>query len=84
MTILLTHAYFIAEDEREQTIMKPYPPLGILGIAAYLREHGYAPEVFDSTFSSADRLLARVEALRPDVVGIYTNLITRGRVIRLV
>ena len=26
MKILLTHGYFIAEDEKEQAIMKPYPP----------------------------------------------------------
>lgn len=84
MTILLTHGYFIAEDEREQAIMKPYPPLGILGIAAFLREHGRTPEVFDSTFSSADALIARITATRPDILGIYTNLMTRPRIVELI
>jgi hypothetical protein len=34
--ILLTHGYFLAEDEKEQQIMKPYPPLGLLYLSAYL------------------------------------------------
>ena len=26
--VLLTHGYFLSEDEKEQAIMKPYPPSG--------------------------------------------------------
>ncbi len=48
--ILLTHGYFLAEDEKEQAIMKPYAPLGLLYISAYLKSRGHAVEVFDSTF----------------------------------
>ena len=36
MSILLTHGYFIEEDEKEQEIMRPYPPLGLLYISGYL------------------------------------------------
>ena len=28
--ILLTHGYFLFEDEKERQIMKPYPTLGLL------------------------------------------------------
>ena len=28
--LLLTHGYFLHEDEKEREIMKPYPPLGLL------------------------------------------------------
>jgi len=28
--ILLTHGYFLAEDDKERQIMMPYPPLGLL------------------------------------------------------
>ena len=45
MKVLLTHGYFLSEDVREQRIMKPYPPLGILYLAAYLHERGFAVEV---------------------------------------
>ena len=35
--ILLTHGYFLSEDEKERQIMKPYPPLGLLYLSAYLK-----------------------------------------------
>ena len=58
--ILLTHGYFLWEDEKEQQIMKPYPPLGLLYLSAYLRRAGYGVEVFDTTFSSRAELLDRL------------------------
>ena len=30
MEILLTHGYFLEEDEKEKSIMRPYAPLGLL------------------------------------------------------
>lgn len=84
MTILLTHGYFIAEDAKEQAIMRPYVPLGILYISAYLEQHGYENEVFDSTFSSFDALCAKLLHMRPHVVGLYTNLMTKLNIIRII
>lgn len=84
MRVLLTHGYFLAEDPKEQAIMKPYPPLGILSITAYLREQGFDPTVFDSTFSSFAALREYLLAQRPDYVGIYTNLMTKLRVLDIV
>ena len=48
--ILLTHGYFLAQDEKERQIMKPYPPLGLLYLSAYLKARGHAVEIYDSTF----------------------------------
>jgi len=84
MKILLTHGYFVAEDVKEQAIMRPYVPLGILYISAYLEQHGYDNDVFDSTFSSFDKLSGYLLEHRPDVVGIYTNLMTKVNVLRIV
>ncbi len=41
MDILLTHGYFLHEDPHELKVMKPYPPLGILYNAAYLKRAGF-------------------------------------------
>jgi hypothetical protein len=30
MDILLTHGYYLCEDTHEKSVMRPYPPLGIL------------------------------------------------------
>ena len=40
MDILLTHGYFLHEDPHELQVMKPYPPLGIISISAYLKTAG--------------------------------------------
>lgn len=79
--VLLTHAYFLDEDEKEQEVMKPYPTLGLLYLSAYLRRCGYSVEVFDTTFSTFDGLVARLAADAGGVVGLYSNLMTRRRVL---
>lgn len=83
MSILLTHGYFIAEDPKEAQIMKPYPPLGILYISAYLKKHGFNCDVFDSTFSSREKLEQKLLADKPEVIAIYTNLVTKVNVVKL-
>ena len=80
--LLLTHGYFLGEDPKEQAIMKPYPPLGILYLSAYLRRDGFEVEVFDSTFATRSELYERLEEEK-GVLGVYTNLITRGSVVAL-
>ena len=81
--LVLTHGYFLGEDAKEQAIMKPYPPLGLLYVSAYLRREGFDVEVFDSTFATREALRERLAAER-GVLGIYTNLITRPSVVGLI
>jgi len=82
--ILLTHGYFLAEDEKERQIMKPYPPLGLLYLSAYLKRSGFSVEVFDSTFAERHQLAQRFAATPGGLVGIYTNLMTRRSVLEIV
>lgn len=84
MKLLLTHTYFLEEDAKEKQIMKPYVPLGILYISAYLEQHGFSNNVFDSTFSTFKQQQAYIQTLQPNVLAIYTNLMTRLKVIQLV
>jgi anaerobic magnesium-protoporphyrin IX monomethyl ester cyclase len=83
VSILLTHGYFIEEDLKEAQIMKPYPPLGVLYISAYLKQNGFACDVFDSTFSSKGVLEEKLVSERPSIVALYTNLVTKVNVIKL-
>lgn len=79
--ILLTHGYFLWDDPKEREIMKPYPPLGLLYLSAYLKREGFDVEVFDTTFSSRAALTARLASTPGGVVGVYTNLMTRANAI---
>jgi radical SAM superfamily enzyme YgiQ (UPF0313 family) len=83
MKVLLTHGYFIAEDAKEQQIMRPYPPLGLLYISAFLNQEQIINSVFDSTFSDKASLFAEIEAEKPDVLAIYTNLMTKLNVLHI-
>jgi anaerobic magnesium-protoporphyrin IX monomethyl ester cyclase len=81
--VLLTHGYFLFEDEKEMQIMRPYPTLGLLYVSAFLRRAGFDVEIFDTTFARRERLFERLAAGR-GVLGIYTNLMTRRPVLDIV
>jgi radical SAM superfamily enzyme YgiQ (UPF0313 family) len=84
MRVLLTHGYFLAEDAKEAQIMRPYPPMGILYLSAYLRSRGYDPEVYDSTFGSREELFQMLGRGEPGLLGIYANLLTRPSVVSII
>lgn len=84
MSIVLTHAYYLFEDDKEQKIMKPYAPLGLLYISAYLKKNNITNDVFDATFYSYKEQLKFIEEKQPKVVAIYTNLMTKLNVVILV
>jgi anaerobic magnesium-protoporphyrin IX monomethyl ester cyclase len=77
MSVLLTHAYFLNDDAKEQQIMRPYPPLGILYISAYLEQNGIENNVYDTTFSNKESFNNYLIEQKPLVVGIYVNLMTK-------
>lgn len=84
MKVLLTHGYFLNEDSTEQRIMKPYAPLGILYISAYLKEQGIDNNIFDTTFSSKNELKKYLVDEKPDYIAIYVNLMTKINVLDII
>src|SRR5437660_9258709 len=83
MEILLTHGYFLYEDPHELAVMKPYPPLGLLYISSHLKARGIDSSLFDTTFASLASLETHLRATKPPVVGIYSNLMTRTKVLQV-
>jgi anaerobic magnesium-protoporphyrin IX monomethyl ester cyclase len=84
MRLLLTHAYFLGEDAKEQAIMKPYVQLGLLYLSAHLRSRGFDVELYDSTFGTRAELAGLLSTGQPGVLGIYGNLLTRASVLDLI
>src|SRR5262245_44950118 len=84
MDILLAHGYFLGKDPKEQQIMRPYPPLGLLYLSAYLKQHDFAVEIFDSTFAEKDRFAEYLSTQRPKLVGLYSNLMTKVNVLEMI
>ncbi len=84
MSILLTHAYYLSHDPKEQRIMKPYPPLGLLYVSAYLSSKNIENDVYDSTFYSQSDQLNFIKEKEPKVICIYTNLMTKIEVVKLI
>jgi anaerobic magnesium-protoporphyrin IX monomethyl ester cyclase len=84
MRLLLTHGYFLMEDPKEQRIMKPYAPLGILSLSAHLRNKGFEVDIYDSTFGTREELFRILDEGPPGALGIYGNLMTRRNVLDLI
>jgi radical SAM superfamily enzyme YgiQ (UPF0313 family) len=83
MKILLSHGYFLSDDPKEQEIMKPYPPLGILYISSYLKAHDLPVELMDSTFMQPGEWKRHLLHSRPQVLALYVNLMTKIRILEL-
>jgi radical SAM superfamily enzyme YgiQ (UPF0313 family) len=83
MRLLLTHGYFLGEDVKEQKIMKPYVPLGLLYLSSHLRAKGFDVDIYDSTFGSRDDLFSVLDRSEPATLGIYGNLMTRPNVLAI-
>jgi anaerobic magnesium-protoporphyrin IX monomethyl ester cyclase len=84
MNIILTHGYFLKEDPAESRIMKPYVPLGLLSISAWLSRLNIENKVLDATFSSFGEVASSIDQAKPGMIGIYSTLVTKLNVIRMI
>ena len=82
--VLLTHGYFLSEDEKEQSIMRPYPPLGLMYLSAYLKDRGWRVKLFDATFEVRENLDRMLEQSPGGIIGVYTVLMTRKSVLEII
>ena len=52
--ILLGQSYYLRFDPKLWDAMQPYPPLGTLYAASYLRQHGYEVALFDAMLAESE------------------------------
>jgi anaerobic magnesium-protoporphyrin IX monomethyl ester cyclase len=71
LDVLLVNPVFLSQNEAERELMSPYFPLGLLYLAAFLRNRGYETDIFDGTFLSGVKdFIATIQMRQPQVVGI--------------
>ncbi len=76
--LVLANAYQISRDRRERRLFRPYPPLGPLYIAAYVRSRGHSVAFYDGTFTTGNKGFGELlDRERPRLVGVYCTMISR-------
>lgn len=74
MKILFTHAYFLQFDPKQVQHARPYPPLGTILAASYMRQQNYDVRLFDTMFvQNPDDITHSIENFKPDLLVIYDD-----------
>ena len=72
--ILLGQSYFLRFDPKLWEAMQPYPPLGTLYAASYLREHGYEVALFDAMLAESEEEWAKaLDEHQPQYAILYED-----------
>ena len=72
--IMFSHSYFLRFDPKQWEIGLPYPPLGTLYAASFMREQGYEVGLFDNMFAkTADDILPSLEKNEPGFFVLYDD-----------
>src|SRR5213079_1956355 len=72
--VLFGQSYFLRFDPKLWDAMQPYPPLGTLYAASYLRARGYEVGLFDAMIAaSEDEWAAALDRHRPAYAVLYED-----------
>ena len=72
--ILFTHSYFYRFDKKQWETNQPYPPLGTIYAAAFMREAGYNVSLFDTALiETPEKIIPILEQQKPDYLVIYDD-----------
>lgn len=74
MKILFTHSYFYPFDSKQWANKTPYPPLGTIWAAAYMRQNGHDVDLYDTNLKfDISGLDEALKMHRPEVLAIYDD-----------
>ncbi|MCI0393710.1 MAG: B12-binding domain-containing radical SAM protein [Chloroflexi bacterium] len=72
--VLFGQSYYLKFDPKLWAAMQPYPPLGTLYAASFIRERGYQAALFDAMLAeSEEEWAAALDRERPDFAVIYED-----------
>lgn len=82
--VLLVDPYMAKEDPMERKFVELYPSLGLLTLAAYLRDEGAEVRMIDLTFArSTHPVQEAIRQFDPHVVGVHTKTLTQPRALEV-
>jgi anaerobic magnesium-protoporphyrin IX monomethyl ester cyclase len=72
--VLFSHSYYYKLDSKQWNTGMPYPPLGTIYAASYLRENGHSVSLFDVCLKdSPQEIEAILKAEKPDILVLYDD-----------
>ncbi|MFN8434410.1 MAG: radical SAM protein [Anaerolineales bacterium] len=72
--VLFGQSYYLRFDPKLWRVMQPYPPLGTLYAASYIRAHGYEVALFDAMLAESEEEWAKsLDENKPDYAVIYED-----------
>ena len=72
--ILFSHSYYYPLDKKQWDNKTPYPPLGTIYAAAYMRQQGHAVGLFDTNLrSDPDAIQERLKLEKPKYLVLYDD-----------
>ncbi|MFQ5421040.1 MAG: radical SAM protein, partial [Anaerolineae bacterium] len=74
MDILFGQSYYLKFDPKLYEAMQPYPPLGTLYAASFIRKQGYSVALFDAMLAQSEQEWAdALDEYRPHFAVIYED-----------
>lgn len=71
--ILFTHSYFYRFDPKQWKTAEPYPPLGTITAASYLRNNGFEVSLFDTNLAYGPNEILPYLDTNPDFLVVYDD-----------
>src|SRR5512145_1591124 len=72
--VLFGQSYYLRFDPKLWEAMQPYPPLGSLYAASYIRQQGYKVALFDAMLAeSEEEWMAALDAYQPKYAVLYED-----------
>src|SRR5688572_14721689 len=72
--ILFSHSYFYRFDPKQWRTKQPYPPLGTIFAASYMRQNKHEVALFDTNLiDNPEMIIPVLEREKPDFLVIYDD-----------
>ena len=71
--ILFTHSYFYRFDQKQWENQQPYPPLGTITAAAWMRQNGYEVALCDTALAKGPEVIEPFLKQGFDSLAIYDD-----------